>query len=109
MAEVLVGRRVEAVTDIECPGDYCRAAVRAKDELQDCVFFIPPNAVLDPEQPHGRLHLVRQPPHTFRECEDGSLEIRASIGCVRTPNVDPPGEGYLWHGFLDEGHRWRTA
>ncbi len=39
----------------------------------------------------------------FRECPDGSLEIRESIACGRH---DPEGE--YFHGYLDEGHVWRT-
>ena len=54
------------------------------------------------------LHHVCSPPHEFRECPDGSLEIRASIGAVRTPQ-DPPGDHFVWHGYLDEGHVWRDA
>lgn len=32
---------------------------------------------------------------------DGSLEIRASIGCGPQP--------YYWHGYLDEGNVWRQV
>lgn len=50
------------------------------------------------------LHRVSEPPWTFRECPDGSLEIRASILCGQG---DP--EGAYFHGFLDEGHVWREC
>lgn len=46
------------------------------------------------------LHRVTEPPWTFRECPDGSLEIRASIAC---------GQPVYWHGYLDEGHSWRQV
>jgi hypothetical protein len=46
---------------------------------------------------------VVAPPHTYRECSDGSLEIRASIGDMH----DGISDG--WHGYLDEGHEWRVA
>jgi hypothetical protein len=63
------------------------------------VFFLLPNA-RDPgaRGPQRGLRHVVSPPHTFRECPDGSLEIRASIG------AQP-----YWHGYLDEGHVWREA
>jgi len=51
------------------------------------------------------LHRVSEPPWTFRECPDGSLEIRASILCGKT--ADNPA-GYF-HGFLNEGNRWTWA
>jgi hypothetical protein len=50
---------------------------------------------------HSGIHGVDEPPWTFRECPDGSLEIRASIGCGSQP--------YYWHGYLDEGNVWREV
>jgi hypothetical protein len=46
--------------------------------------------------------MITEPPWEFRDCADGSLEIRASIACGRS---DPEGE--YWHGYLDEGNVWR--
>lgn len=55
--------------------------------------------------PGSGLHRISEPPWTFRECPDGSLEIRASILCGRT---DENPTGY-WHGYLDEGNVWRQV
>ena len=67
----------------------------------DCpaVFFLLPIA-RDPGASENarRQHHVVSPPHQFRECDDGSLEIRESIL-----------EKDTWHGYLDEGHEWRTC
>lgn len=85
------------------PGDYCGPI---EWDERSAVFFLLPIA-RDNEVPHfgaRAFHHVASPPHTFRECPDGSLEIRASIGCRAIPS----GEFY-WHGFLDEGHVWREA
>lgn len=98
------GRRVDTIDEIELPGDYAHVEGYTGDK--PAVFFIPPNVT--PESlgtwPHGRLHHVTSPPHVFRFCDDGSVEIRESIGCH-----DTAGPGYSWHGYLDEGHVWRTA
>ena len=58
----------------------------------------------DSATPGSGIHGVTSPPWTFRECPDGSLEIRTSIACGRG---SPDGE--YWHGYLDEGHVWRTV
>lgn len=107
---VLVGRRVPTVGDIERPGDY--AYVEGYTGDKPAVMFLLPNAGgpnplwrVDPEHPANGLHHVTSPPHTFRMCPDGSIEIRASIGAHGTGQAS----GYVWHGYLDEGHRWRTA
>jgi hypothetical protein len=71
-----------------------------------CVWFLKPNA-RDPGVPtraRSVQHVVC-PPHTFRECPDGSLEIRASIGDTAGPGTESDG----WHGYLDEGHVWRQV
>lgn len=45
---------------------------------------------------------MSEPPWTFRECDDGSIEVRDSILCgARDP------EGEYFHGWLDEGNVWR--
>lgn len=99
-----VGRRVATRSEIELPGDYCGPVpISVKGETIQACFFLLPIARDDEALPEARsLHQVWFPPHTYRECADGSLEIRASIG------AGPGGEeGYHWHGFLDEGHLWR--
>lgn len=94
----LIGRRLASVGELEQPGDYCGPISGYTGDVP-ALFFIPPVAPEDiPTWPHGRIHHVTFPPHTFRECDDGSIEVRASIG------LDP-----LWHGYLDEGHSWRDA
>ena len=74
------------------PGDYCGPLMGYTGE-KPAVFF---------RNPVGWFCHVTSPPHTFRECEDGSLEIRNSILSTR-------GNGETWHGYLDQGHNWRTA
>lgn len=93
----LVGRRVSTITEIEKPGDYAGPLRGHTGDLEACFFLLP--VARDPGA-KGRarsIHHVTFPPHTYRECEDGSLEVRNSIG---SPD---------WHGFLDEGHVWRDA
>lgn len=111
----MIGRRVATIGEIEQPGDYCgpitgytgpRPGVSAEAYVADpslgmeSCFFMLPNA--DDTGPGKRrtrsIHHVNFPPHTYRECDDGSLEIRNSIGA--TP---------WWHGYLDEGHVWREC
>jgi hypothetical protein len=61
------------------------------------VFFkLPDDGTLTPDD-YGLRHVV-SPPHVFRECPDGSLEIRESI-------LSNGG----WHGYLDEGNVWRRV
>jgi hypothetical protein len=97
----LIGRRVGSVGEIERAGDYAYAENFTGGK--PAVFFLLPNAEgpnplrRSPEQPANGLHHVTSPPHTFRHCADGSIEIRASIGA------------HAWHGWLDEGHVWREA
>lgn len=99
------GRRVAQMGEIEQPGDYygpvretC-SGPKGDDEVKEraAVYFLLPNA-RDPNAagPQRSVRKVVSPPHVFRECPDGSLEIRNSIG------ADP-----YWHGWLDEGHSWR--
>ena len=110
----MIGRRVASWAEIEQPGDYFgpvtgytgpAPGVSAEDYLADtslglpAVFFLLPNS-RDEDAPAGQrsVHHVCSPPHVFRECPDGSLEIRESIGAMP-----------YWHGYLDEGHVWRSA
>lgn len=96
--EVLVGRRVETVDAIEHPGDYC-GPVWGYTATYPAVFYLLPNAHDEgASEDQRRIHHVTAPPHRFRECADGSLEVRSSIGAFP-----------YWHGFLDEGHRWRSV
>lgn len=108
------GRRVFSMGDITEPGDYFGPApgwtgpapgVSAEEYAADpklgllACFFLLPNARDEGAPPGQRsIHHVTFPPHTYRECDDGSLEIRASIGASS-----------FWHGYLDEGHEWRDA
>ncbi len=94
----MIGRRVVSLGDIERAGDYCGPVKIQGDDTGESCFFLAPNS---PTR-HG-LCRVAFPPHTYRECGDGSLEIRASILVYPTENA--PG----WHGFLDEGHVWREC
>lgn len=93
------------------PGDYVGPVYGYTGDVP-AVFFLKPNA-RDPAAPRiARViqHVV-SPPHTFRECADGSLEIRASIGDMHSigsigdmHGTDRVSDG--WHGHLNEGHRW---
>jgi hypothetical protein len=44
----------------------------------------------------------------FRECPDGSLEIRESISNLLRGDADGHTDDG-WHGYLDEGHVWRQV
>lgn len=107
--DTLVGRRVEDMEALERAGDYCLGWVEDSDGVRKrVVWFLLPihegkTKFHRPTRGSG-LHAVYEPPWTFRECEDGSVEVRASIACGRH---DPEGE--YWHGYLDEGHVWRTV
>lgn len=96
------GRRIPAggdpFHDLEQPGDYSGPVNDPGHEDRPTVHFLVP---VDHTWGDGRYHLaaVCSPPHVFRECDDGSLEIRESIA------VDG---AVTWHGYLDEGHVWRT-
>ena len=100
------GRRVAAVDGrlppgyvtmpgLWLPGEYCGPLVGYTGNLP-CVMYRLPN---------GRFGHDTSPPHTFRECADGSLEIRNSI--LHAAGGDDP-DGVEWHGYLDEGNSWRT-
>jgi hypothetical protein len=70
------------------------------------VFFLKPNARDDAAPRRARnMHHVVCPPHVFRECPDGSLEIRPSLGDTAGSGSESDG----WHGYLDEGHVWRKV
>lgn len=98
----MIGRRVKTVEEIDQPGDYCGPITGYSGDKEAC-FFLLPIARDEGDLPGAAraIHHVTFPPHTYRECEDGSLEIRNSIG-AGYPN-------FYWHGFLDEGHNWRQV
>jgi hypothetical protein len=95
----MIGRRVASMAEIEQPGDYCGPIPCWCCKGEQACFFLLPNA-RDAGATAGQrsVNHVHFPPHTYRECADGSLEIRASIGAMP-----------FWHGYLDEGHTWRDA
>ena len=101
------GRRVGSFTEIERPGDYFGPTTEYTSI--PAVFFLKPNARDEGVAPAARsVQHVCSPPHVFRECPDGSLEIRESISNLL--RGDPDGrtdDG--WHGYLDEGHIWRQV
>jgi len=118
---LMLGRRVASFDEIERPGDYFGPTDEVDGDGNATgrrgVWFLLP--IADPVDPMRRdhssreawartrangLHRVSEPPWSFRECDDGSIEIRASIACG---GADPEGE--YWHGYLDEGHQWRTC
>jgi hypothetical protein len=114
----MIGRRVATFAGIERPGDYFGPTTAYTNGIP-AVFFLKPNArpeLDEPAAPPSRaanprarsIQHVVSPPHTFRECPDGSLEIRASISnLVAGDTTGQSDDG--WHGWLDEGHVWRQA
>jgi hypothetical protein len=103
------GRRVESLAEITQPGDYYYQPAKTSGGGTDSpadnrpyVFFLLPIARDEGVPPAARaIHACSSPPHRFRFCEDGSVEIRESLGCGPAP--------YYWHGYLDEGHEWRQV
>jgi hypothetical protein len=104
----VIGRRVQSIAEIERPGDYFGPTTGYTGDLP-AVFFLKPNARDEGVPPRSRsIQHVCSPPHTFRECPDGSLEIRPSISnLMRGDTNGRTDDG--WHGFLDEGHSWRQV
>ncbi len=99
----MIGRRVQSFAGIERPGDYFGPVVH--NGIEVC-WFLKPNARNENAPPRARsIQHVNFPPHTYRECPDGSLEIRNSIGDTAGGSTESDG----WHGFLDEGHIWRQV
>jgi hypothetical protein len=104
----VIGRRVATLAEIELPGDYCGPVRGYTGDLEAC-FFLKPNARDEGAPPQSRsLQHVVFPPHTYRECADGSLEIRPSISNLIRGDTDGRTDDG-WHGWLDEGHAWREA
>lgn len=100
------GRRVSSFDEIELAGDYQLHEVTVgKDVKRALTFLLPIHQgadKFDHASEGSGIHMITEPPWTFRECDDGSVEVRASILCGRTD--DSPG---YWHGYLDEGNVWR--
>ncbi len=100
----MIGRRVHSFTDIERPGDYYGPVPYG--DVMVC-WFLKPNARDEGMPPRARsVQHVNFPPHTYRECADGSLEIRNSIGNLIGGD---PATDDGWHGYLDEAHSWRQV
>lgn len=105
-------RRVQSVDELVLPGDYFGPVDEVTDKgvkVGQGVWFLlpihtPGKTRFDRTSPGDGLHRVSSPPWSFRECPDGSLEIRASIACGRGS-----ADGEYWHGYLDEGNRWRDV
>lgn len=103
-------RRVASVDDLEQAGDYCGPFDLDVGDgpPKRVVYFLLPihegETKFDRPTRGSGIHGVYEPPWVFRECPDGSLEIRESIACGRH---DPEGE--YFHGFLDEGNVWRRV
>jgi hypothetical protein len=99
-------RRVASMDDLERAGDYTLGAIIEDDVTKPMVWFLLPlhegETLYDRPTRGSGLHGVTEPPWTFRECPDGSLEIRASI-------ASHDAEGMYWHGYLNEGNVWREV
>jgi hypothetical protein len=100
-------RRVASLAEIERPGDYFGPTTEYTSI--PAVFFLKPNARDPGVPPQARsVQHVCSPPHTFRECPDGSLEIRESISnLLRGDTTGQSDDG--WHGYLDAGNTWRQV
>jgi hypothetical protein len=99
-------RRVASFDDLEKAGDYTGPHPQeTSNGPRKAVYFLLPvhkgTDKFDHSNEGDGVHGVYEPPWTFRECPDGSLEIRVSIGCGAQP--------YYWHGYLDEGNVWRQV
>jgi hypothetical protein len=104
----VIGRRVASMADIERPGDYFGPVTGYTGDKEAC-FFLKPNARDEGVSARSRsIQHVCFPPHTYRECAGGSLEIRASISNLTAGDVGGASDDG-WHGYLDEGHVWRQV
>jgi hypothetical protein len=103
----MIGRRVATPDEVRIPGDYCGPLKGyVADPSVEAVFFLKPNA-RDADAPRRArsIQYVTTVRHRFRECRDGSLEIRESLSEYPANGGDSDG----WHGYLDEGHIWRKV
>ena len=100
-------RRVDSIDELERAGDYCLGQIEHLGEVRPQLWFLLPlhegATRFDRPTVGSGLHGISSPPWTFRECDDGSIEVRASILCKS--GVEGA-EGYF-HGWLDEGNIWR--
>jgi len=101
-----IGRRVGSLAEVKQPGDYFGPTTEYTGSLP-AVFFLKPNAG-EANATEGCPQHVCSPPHTFRECPDGSLEVRPSISNLQRGDTTGASDDG-WHGWLDEGHVWRLA
>lgn len=93
----MIGRRVNSVEEISQNGDYYfdRNVIWFRLPKDD------PDRIADGFD--NPLNRITQPPWTFTEQPDGSVEVRASI-LVYDRSMKP-----FWHGYLDAGHIWREC
>lgn len=116
----MIGRRIQHVDgqdpyhELTRLGDYTLiTGGKYAHDGRPSVYFILPVAgpwqsdPIDGVYTTDVKHLAScaMPPHVFRECPDGSLEIRESLLVTRRWK----GKEWQWHGYLDEGHVWRTV
>src|SRR5690349_3197115 len=109
----MIGRRVQHVdgsdpySELTEPGDYTLITEgQYTHDGRPSVYFIVPVPLqppIDDDNPTvqklKRLASCASPPHVFRECSDGSLEIRESLLVTQRWK----GTERQWHGYLDEG------
>lgn len=100
-------RRVNQLDELERAGDYMLDAVEIDGEVRRRVLFLLPLHVGEhwgdrPTRGSG-IHGITEPPWTFTEHPDGSVEITGSIASGRH---DPEGE--YFHGWLRAGNQWET-
>lgn len=116
MSATWPARRVVSFDDIERAGDYYLGEHGSGDNAagRSLWFLLPIHegaTKFDRPTRGSGLHRIAEPPWTFRECADGSIEARASIACGRH-DVDPETGatlGEYFHGYLDEGNVWRAC
>lgn len=105
--DITIGRRVRTIDELELPGDYFYNPGAEPDGAGHIsLWFILPTAKsadhwAEPRSPHNGRHRIASPIWTIMEHEDGSVSAQPSIGLGAQP--------YYWHGYLDEGHRWREV
>jgi hypothetical protein len=104
--EVTTGRRVFSIDELELAGDYFYE-LEVDQNGDRSLWFVLPTATSAHHHdedgtyiPHNGRHRVASPSWTITENADGSLSAQPSIAC---------GLPVYWHGYLDEGHRWREV
>ena len=106
------GRRVASFDELDRAGDYMLGQVEVEGEDRPYLWFLLPihegETKFDRPTPGCGVHGIGSPPWTFRECDDGSVEVRASILTWESEG-DNPRARQVWHGYLDEGHVWREV